>query len=69
MKKIYLCPATEVYKFCFRDGILLDPSGTGDKVDPVNWDSNPGVIDPGETIDDEDNSRDNNRGSVWDNIW
>lgn len=69
MKKIYINPATEVYKFNIRDGILMDPSGAGDKVDPVNWDSNPGVIDPGETVDDEDNARVNNGGNIWDNIW
>jgi hypothetical protein len=65
MKKIYINPATDVYRFNIRDGILMDPSGAGDKVDPVNFEQD---IKPGEEIDDEDNSR-NGGMSVWDNIW
>lgn len=74
MKKIYINPATEVYKFNIRDGILMDPSSAGSEVDiekDLN-DLNPGVGgNPGGDgdWDDEDNSRNNNRGSIWDNAW
>ena len=77
MKKLYISPATDVYKFSI-DGILLTASqDVGDSTYAPGGDSKfdtggeGGVLpDPGEGgVGDVDYSRDNNRGSVWDNIW
>lgn len=74
MKKIYISPAIDIYNVNIRSGIMGSPGTAGSEVDiekDLN-DLNPGVGgNPGGDgdWDDEDNSRNNNRGSVWDNIW
>ena len=76
MKKIYISPATDVYKFSI-DGILLTASqDVGDSTYTPGGDSKfdtggeGGVFPPGEgDVGNVDYSRDNNRGSVWDNAW
>lgn len=76
MKKLYISPATDVYKFSI-DGILLTPSeDIGDKSYSAGESSKfdtggeGGVFPPSEEgVGNVDYSRDNNRGSVWDNIW
>lgn len=66
MKKIYKNPTTTVYEIKLRDGILQDTSNM-DIVDT-------GVKDPGDQLpggEEEIGAREdnNNRNSVWDNIW
>ena len=71
MKKIYINPATDVYKINYSNVIMMSPDAAGEKVDdPTNFDTgNIKPLEPGEDIDDVEYSRDNNRNSVWDNIW
>ncbi len=68
MKKIYISPATDVVVIKLRDGILIPPSQAGDTYSNENFDPDAG--DPSEGgKTGGDLSRDNNRGSVWENIW
>ena len=77
MKKIYISPATDVYKFIIRDGILSDMStkyGTSTFSPGEDWGQggeNSSVVDSKGTddvIDDVDYAR-NGGGSIWDNVW
>lgn len=73
MKKIYISPAIDIYNVNIRSGIMGSPGTAGSEVDPSEL---PGLTpdvggNPGGDgdWDDDDLSRSNNRGSVWDNVW
>lgn len=76
MKKIYLSPATDVYKISI-DGLLLTPSqdvgpGTSAAGDPNKIDTGEdgGFPSSGSgSIDDVDYARNSNGGNIWDNAW
>ncbi len=70
MKKIYISPATDVVVIKLRDGILITPSQAGNQYS--NEDIDPDAGDPsegGNTGGDLSRDNDNNRNSVWDNLW
>lgn len=78
MKKIYISPVTDVYKFISRDGILNEMSNKygSSTFDPGDdWgqsgesSSEIGKKDPGDEIGNVDYSRNSNGGNVWDNAW
>ena len=66
MKKIYISPATDVYNVNHSNVIMTSPGEVGGQV--TNSDIVGNVGESGEW-EDIDYSRDNNRGSVWENIW
>ncbi|MBO7347045.1 MAG: hypothetical protein J6U46_01160 [Bacteroidaceae bacterium] len=69
MKKIYKSPATEIYKVNLRDGILMNASQVGDPYSSDDIDPNAGSGSEGGDPGDDDLSRDNNGGNIWDNAW
>lgn len=71
MKKIYISPVTDVYKINIHNIIMTSPGEAGTEVtseDIPNMDQSlgGGSSTGGEW---EELSRNNNRGSVWDNAW
>lgn len=64
MRKIYIKPATEVYNVTLSNSIV---TGSPDE----NFTTNPSSDDVGDGGDyaRENNNDDNNRGSIWDNVW
>lgn len=69
MKKIYTSPATDVYTVSLRSIINMSPGQTGSSTDDPDGNGIWSNDDPEASGDGGDYSRDNNRGSVWDNIW
>ena len=67
MKKSYKSPTTDIVEIKLREGLLLDPS-SGAPLDNKDVDNNVGDA-PDGGYTGGDLSRDNNRGSVWDNVW
>lgn len=66
MKKIYIKPDTQVYIVDLSRSVMLRVSGGDEEENPTDFSGSTGTeegVDPGEY------SRDNNRNTVWDNLW
>ncbi len=66
MKKIYIKPDTQVYIVDLSRSVMLRVSGGDEEENPTDFSGSTGT---GEDVDPGEYSRDNNRGSVWDNAW